>query len=80
MLHLVSFLIEACFTEISICSASKLKKPDENYWVVGLNSNKLFSVVCKSPDSFPQVCMISCTLWLLNYICLFHPCVSLLLL
>lgn len=34
--------------------ASKLKKSDENYWVVGLNANKLFCVVCKSPDLFPQ--------------------------
>lgn len=33
----------------------KVKKPEENYWVVGLNASKLFCVVCKSPDSFPQV-------------------------
>ncbi|XP_071712171.1 protein ENHANCER OF LHP1 1 [Rutidosis leptorrhynchoides] len=36
-------------------SASKLEKKDEHYWVVGLNSSKLFCVVCKSPDKFPQV-------------------------
>ncbi|KAG5618412.1 hypothetical protein H5410_018236 [Solanum commersonii] len=35
-------------------SASKLKKSEENYWVVGLNSSKLFCVICKSPDSFPE--------------------------
>ncbi|GER46010.1 WD repeat-containing protein [Striga asiatica] len=35
-------------------SASKLKKAEENYWVVGLSSSKLFCVVCKSPESFPQ--------------------------
>ncbi|KAD2805933.1 hypothetical protein E3N88_39310 [Mikania micrantha] len=38
---------------IPLFSASKLKK-DENYWVVGLNSSKLFCVLCKSPDKFPQ--------------------------
>ncbi|XP_027168941.1 WD repeat and HMG-box DNA-binding protein 1-like [Coffea eugenioides] len=37
-----------------VFSSSKLKKPDENYWVVGLNATKLFCVVCKSPYSFPQ--------------------------
>ncbi|CAN4086211.1 unnamed protein product [Withania somnifera] len=36
-------------------SASKLKKSEENYWVVGLNTSKLFCVICKSPDSFPEV-------------------------
>lgn len=41
-----------------LCSASKEKKSDENYWVVGLNANKLFCVVCKSPDLFPQVVIV----------------------
>lgn len=59
VLDLVSFLIEVCLMEVSICRASNLKKSDENYWVVGLNANKLFCVVCKSPDLFPQVCMTS---------------------
>lgn len=36
-------------------SANKEKKSDESYWVVGLNASNLFAVVCKSPDSFPQV-------------------------
>ncbi|KAJ8752330.1 hypothetical protein K2173_003966 [Erythroxylum novogranatense] len=36
-------------------SASKEKKSDENYWVVGLNATKLFCVVCKTPDLFPLV-------------------------
>lgn len=79
VLDLVSFLIEACFTEISICRASKLKRSDENYWVVGLNANKLFCVVCKSPDLFPQVCMTSYILYCCLTICLLHPCVSSLL-
>lgn len=35
-------------------SASKLKKKDESYWVVGLNKSNLFCVLCKSPDKFPQ--------------------------
>ncbi|KAL3617829.1 hypothetical protein CASFOL_038150 [Castilleja foliolosa] len=39
---------------LPLFSASKLKKPDENYWVVGLNASKLFCIVCKSPESFPQ--------------------------
>lgn len=40
---------------LPLFSASKLKKPEENYWVAGLNASKLFCIVCKSPDSFPQV-------------------------
>ncbi|CAN4088315.1 unnamed protein product [Withania somnifera] len=40
---------------LPLFSASKLKKSEENYWVVGLNTNKLFCVICKSPDSFPEV-------------------------
>ncbi|XP_059644815.1 protein ENHANCER OF LHP1 1 [Cornus florida] len=40
---------------LPLFSARKVKKPDENYWVVGLNASKLFCIVCKSPDSFPQV-------------------------
>ncbi|KAL9998133.1 putative transcription factor WD40-like family [Helianthus debilis subsp. tardiflorus] len=39
---------------IPLFSASKLKKKDENYWMVGLNSSKLFCILCKSPDKFPQ--------------------------
>ncbi|KAJ8536345.1 hypothetical protein K7X08_034746 [Anisodus acutangulus] len=39
---------------LPLFSASKLKKPEENYWVVGLNTSKLFCVICKSPDSFPE--------------------------
>ncbi|KAI3759231.1 hypothetical protein L6452_06888 [Arctium lappa] len=35
-------------------TASKLKKKEENYWMVGLNSSKLFCILCKSPDKFPQ--------------------------
>ncbi|KAL5098528.1 hypothetical protein RYX36_002855 [Vicia faba] len=38
-----------------VFSAIKEKKSDENYWMVGLNSNKLVCVVCKKPESFPQV-------------------------
>ncbi|CAO2818425.1 unnamed protein product [Amaranthus hypochondriacus] len=40
---------------LPLFSASKLKKPDENYWVVGLNAEKLFCIVCKSPDLYPKV-------------------------
>ncbi|XP_038678678.1 WD repeat and HMG-box DNA-binding protein 1-like isoform X2 [Tripterygium wilfordii] len=28
---------------------------DENYWVVGLNAQKLFCIVCRKPELFPQV-------------------------
>ncbi|OIV97113.1 hypothetical protein TanjilG_10059 [Lupinus angustifolius] len=31
------------------------EKSDENYWLTGLNASKLFCVVCKKPDNFPQV-------------------------
>ncbi|CAK7323182.1 unnamed protein product [Dovyalis caffra] len=40
---------------LPIFSASKEKKSDESYWVVGLNASKLFCIVCKSSDMFPQV-------------------------
>ncbi|KAK7411298.1 hypothetical protein VNO78_02731 [Psophocarpus tetragonolobus] len=39
---------------IPLFSASK-EKSDENYWVTGLNSSKLFCVVCKKPNNFPEV-------------------------
>ncbi|KAL0396910.1 UNVERIFIED_CONTAM: hypothetical protein Scaly_0139400 [Sesamum calycinum] len=39
---------------LPLFSTSKLKKPDENYWVAGLSASKLFCIVCKSPESFPQ--------------------------
>lgn len=41
-----------------LCSASKEKKSDENYWVVGLNASKLFCVVCKNSDLFPHVMIV----------------------
>ncbi|KAK9008823.1 hypothetical protein V6N11_080301 [Hibiscus sabdariffa] len=40
---------------LPLFSASKERKSGENYWVVGLNASKLFCVVCKNPDAFPQV-------------------------
>ncbi|XP_061341884.1 protein ENHANCER OF LHP1 1 [Gastrolobium bilobum] len=40
---------------LPLFSAIKEKKSDENYWVAGLNSSKLFCVICKKPDAFPQV-------------------------
>jgi len=46
---LVIFVIK-----LSMRSASK-EKSNENYWVTGLNASKLFCVVCKKPDNFPQV-------------------------
>lgn len=45
-----------CLMKFLQASASKEKKADENYWVVGLNASKVFCVVCKSPELFPQVC------------------------
>ncbi|KAI4335860.1 hypothetical protein L6164_014465 [Bauhinia variegata] len=35
--------------------SSNKEKSDENYWVVGLNASKLFCVICKNPEIFPQV-------------------------
>ncbi|KAM6569409.1 hypothetical protein CsatB_017394 [Cannabis sativa] len=40
---------------LPLFSASKEKKSDENYWVVGLNASKLFCIASKSPELFPQV-------------------------
>ncbi|XP_028228970.1 WD repeat and HMG-box DNA-binding protein 1-like [Glycine soja] len=39
---------------IPLFSATK-EKSDENYWVTGLNASKVFCVVCKKPEGFPQV-------------------------
>lgn len=51
------FFVDLCFlyNKVVSCSASKEKNSDENYWIVGLNASKLFSIVCKNPDLFPQV-------------------------
>ncbi|XP_074316480.1 protein ENHANCER OF LHP1 1 [Silene latifolia] len=40
---------------LPLFSASKVKKADENYWVVGLSAEKLFCIICKSPDLYPKV-------------------------
>ncbi|XP_050220209.1 protein ENHANCER OF LHP1 1 [Mercurialis annua] len=40
---------------LPLFSAAKEKKINESYWVVGLNASKLFCIVCKSPEKFPQV-------------------------
>ncbi|TQD85540.1 hypothetical protein C1H46_028906 [Malus baccata] len=40
---------------LPLFSASKEMKSNENYWVVGLNASKLFCIVGKSPDLYPQV-------------------------
>ncbi|KAK9105292.1 hypothetical protein Scep_022136 [Stephania cephalantha] len=37
-----------------IFSANREKK-SENYWIVGMNSTKLFCIVCKYPESYPLV-------------------------
>ncbi|XP_047163216.1 protein ENHANCER OF LHP1 1 [Vigna umbellata] len=39
---------------VPLFSALK-EKSNENYWVTGLNASKLFCVVCKKPEEFPQV-------------------------
>lgn len=48
-------LIFGDLSYVNFTSAMKEKKPDENYWVVGLNLSKLFCVICKKPDTFPEV-------------------------
>ncbi|KAL5725663.1 hypothetical protein ACHQM5_008782 [Ranunculus cassubicifolius] len=40
---------------IPVFSASKEKKSDESYWMVGLNASKVFVIVCESPDIYPLV-------------------------
>lgn len=40
---------------IPIFSTTKVKKQDENYWVVGLNKTSLCCIACKHPELFPQV-------------------------
>ncbi|XP_011623322.1 WD repeat and HMG-box DNA-binding protein 1 [Amborella trichopoda] len=41
---------------IPLFSAAKERKSEKDYyWVVGLNATKVFCVVCKSPETYPQV-------------------------
>ncbi|XP_022968783.1 WD repeat and HMG-box DNA-binding protein 1 [Cucurbita maxima] len=40
---------------VPLFSARKERKSDEKYWVVGLNTSKLFCVICKNSESYPQV-------------------------
>lgn len=42
-----------------------MKKSDENYWMVGFNTNNIFCIVCKSPDLFPQVVLYKCPFFVL---------------
>ncbi|KAJ7978792.1 WD repeat and HMG-box DNA-binding protein 1 [Quillaja saponaria] len=41
-------------SRLPLFNASKEKKSDENYWVVGLNASKLFCIISKNHDLFPQ--------------------------
>lgn len=43
---------------IVIFSTAKVKKQEENYWVVGLNKTSLCCIACKHPELFPQVMYI----------------------
>ncbi|KAF8106737.1 hypothetical protein N665_0134s0022 [Sinapis alba] len=40
---------------IPVFSTTKVKKQEENYWVVGLNTTSLYCIACKHPEVFPQV-------------------------
>uniref|UniRef100_A0A0D9XBH2 Uncharacterized protein n=1 Tax=Leersia perrieri TaxID=77586 RepID=A0A0D9XBH2_9ORYZ len=41
---------------IPIFSSTKARKSeDESHWVVGLDANNIFCILCKSPESHPQV-------------------------
>ncbi|KAL5201330.1 hypothetical protein ABZP36_035684 [Zizania latifolia] len=41
---------------IPVFSSIKARKSeDESHWVVGLDSNNIFCILCKSPESYPQV-------------------------
>ncbi|CAG7870182.1 unnamed protein product [Brassica rapa] len=40
---------------IPVFSTTKVKKQEENYWVVGLNTTSLYCIACKHPERFPQV-------------------------
>ncbi|XP_052167833.1 protein ENHANCER OF LHP1 1 [Oryza glaberrima] len=41
---------------IPIFSSIKARKSeDESHWVVGLDANNIFCILCKSPESYPQV-------------------------
>ncbi|WVZ63894.1 hypothetical protein U9M48_013488 [Paspalum notatum var. saurae] len=36
-------------------SVTARKSEDESHWVVGLDANNIFCILCKSPQSYPQV-------------------------
>lgn len=41
---------------LPVFSSMKARKSeDESHWVVGLDANNIFCVLCKSPDCYPQV-------------------------
>jgi chromosome transmission fidelity protein 4 len=35
------------------------KSEDESHWVVGLDANNIFCILCKTPQSYPQVLFAS---------------------
>lgn len=48
-------LLRSLKLDFMLFSATKVKKTDENYWMVGFNASNVFCIVCKSPNTFPQV-------------------------
>ncbi|KAJ7538304.1 hypothetical protein O6H91_11G042800 [Diphasiastrum complanatum] len=54
VLRMYSTEYDGCW--VPVFSAGKEKKgSSENFWMVGLNSKQVFCVMCKSPDTQPQV-------------------------
>jgi chromosome transmission fidelity protein 4 len=41
--------------ELSFSAATERKKEKNNYWVVGLNTAQVYCIVCKAPETQPQV-------------------------
>jgi chromosome transmission fidelity protein 4 len=46
-------------TVYNFSSTKARKSEDESHWVVGLDANNIFCIICKSPESCPQVSFAS---------------------
>ena len=40
---------------LSFSAAAERKKEKNNYWVVGLNTAQVYCIVCKAPETQPQL-------------------------
>lgn len=56
----VMLLLQHRKSLFNFSSVKARKFEDESHWVVGLDANNIFCILCKTPQSYPQVCFFSC--------------------